>query len=90
MFERYTEGARRTIFFALYEARRLGSREINTEHLLLGLLRDDKGLTRQVLLNLDYESAYRDITGAASPVATFPECGSAVEQSRKTGFEIRV
>src|SRR5438876_2415645 len=72
MFERYTEGARRTIFFALYEARRRGSPEIDTEHLLLGLLRDDKGLIRQVLLNLDYESSYRDIAGAASPVATFP------------------
>lgn len=72
MFERYTEGARRVIFFALYEARRLGSREIDTEHLLLGLLRDDKGLIRQVLLNLDYESAYRDIAGAASPITTFP------------------
>jgi hypothetical protein len=72
MFERYTEGARRTIFFALYEARRMGSPEIDSEHLLLGLLREDKALIRQVLLNLDYESAYRDIAGAASPVTTFP------------------
>jgi Clp amino terminal domain, pathogenicity island component len=75
MFERYTEGARRIIFFALYEARGLGSPEIDTEHLLLGLLREDKALIRQVLLNLDYESAYRNIAGAASPVATFPTRG---------------
>ncbi len=39
MFERYTEKARRTIFFARYEASQLGSPFIETEHLLLGLLR---------------------------------------------------
>jgi hypothetical protein len=39
MFERYTEKARRVIFFARYEASRYGSREIATEHLFLGLSR---------------------------------------------------
>jgi len=39
MFERYTEGARRTIFFARYEANQFGSSDIDTEHLLLGMLR---------------------------------------------------
>jgi len=38
MFERYTESARRTIFFARWEASRLGSSEIEAEHLLLGIL----------------------------------------------------
>ena len=45
MFERYTEKARRVIFFARYEASQFGSPLIETEHLLLGLLREDKGLT---------------------------------------------
>jgi hypothetical protein len=40
MFERYTEKARRVIFFARYEASNYGSRYIETEHLLLGLLRE--------------------------------------------------
>jgi ATP-dependent Clp protease ATP-binding subunit ClpC len=40
MFERYTEQARRTIFFALKEASNFGSPYIETEHLLLGLLHD--------------------------------------------------
>lgn len=44
MFERYTEKARRTIFFARYEASQFGSTYIETEHLLLGLLREDKAL----------------------------------------------
>ncbi|MBZ5597034.1 MAG: hypothetical protein LAN83_01820 [Acidobacteriia bacterium] len=39
MFERYTEKARRVIFFARYEASEYGSPFIETEHLLLGLLR---------------------------------------------------
>jgi ATP-dependent Clp protease ATP-binding subunit ClpC len=45
MFERYTERARRVIFFARYEAAQLGSRTIAPEHLLLGLIREGKGLT---------------------------------------------
>lgn len=46
MFERYTEKARRVIFFARYEASQYGSPEIDTEHLLLGLIREDKALQR--------------------------------------------
>ena len=45
MFEKYTEKARRVIFFARYEASQLGSSRIETEHVLLGLLREDKALT---------------------------------------------
>jgi hypothetical protein len=44
MFERYTEHARRVIFFARYEASSLGSPYIEPEHLLLGLLREDQAL----------------------------------------------
>ena len=40
MFERYTEKARRAIFFARYEASQYGSPYIETEHLLLGLMRE--------------------------------------------------
>lgn len=40
MFERYTEKARRVVFFARYEASHYGSPYIEAEHLLLGLLRE--------------------------------------------------
>jgi ATP-dependent Clp protease ATP-binding subunit ClpA len=40
MFERYTEKARRVIFFARFEASQYGSPYIETEHLLLGILRE--------------------------------------------------
>ena len=44
MFERYTEKARRVIFFARYEASQFGAPAIEPEHLLLGVLREDKAL----------------------------------------------
>ena len=44
MFERYTDKARRVIFFARYEATQFGSRTIESEHFLLGLLREDNDL----------------------------------------------
>jgi len=46
MFEKYTEKARRVIFFARFEASQLGSRYIDAEHILLGLVREDKKLGR--------------------------------------------
>ena len=49
MFERYTEKARRVIFFARYEASQFGQPYIETEHLLLGVLREDKALTNRFL-----------------------------------------
>ncbi len=45
MFERYTERSRRVIFFARYEALQYGSQVIAPEHILLGLMREDKALS---------------------------------------------
>lgn len=45
MFERYTEKARRVVFFARYEASQFGSPYIETEH----LLREDKALSNRFL-----------------------------------------
>jgi uncharacterized protein YbbC (DUF1343 family) len=49
MFERYTEKARRVIFFARYEASQFGAPAIEPEHLLLGLMREDKALMGRFL-----------------------------------------
>jgi enamine deaminase RidA (YjgF/YER057c/UK114 family) len=43
MFERYTERARRALFFARYESSQLGSTVILPEHMLLGIIRESKG-----------------------------------------------
>jgi ATP-dependent Clp protease ATP-binding subunit ClpC len=49
MFERYTEKARRVIFFALSEARQMASPAIETEHLLLGIAKEDPELLRSTI-----------------------------------------
>src|ERR1700678_1072913 len=64
MFERYTEKARRVIFFARYEASQFGSPYIETEHLLLGILREDKELTNRFLRShASVESIRKQIDG---------------------------
>ena len=50
MFERYSEEARRVIFFARYEASEWGSPCIEPEHLVLGLLREARSLLDTLLL----------------------------------------
>ena len=68
MFERYTENARRTIFFARYEASQFGSSYIETEHLLLGLLREDKALANRFLRShAAVESIRRQIEAHTAP-----------------------
>src|SRR6185436_20553300 len=42
MFERYTEKARRVIFFGRYEASQFGSQSIEPDHILLGIAREDR------------------------------------------------
>ena len=49
MFERYNEKARRTIFFARYEASQFGSPYIEIEFMLLGLMREDPTLSMRFL-----------------------------------------
>jgi ATP-dependent Clp protease ATP-binding subunit ClpC len=49
MFERYTERARRVLFFARFEATQLGNLSIEPQHLLLGLARDSKGIAARLL-----------------------------------------
>lgn len=49
MFERYTERARRVVFWARYIASQVGSSEIEADHVLLGLLREDMSLARRFL-----------------------------------------
>ncbi|MEO5820825.1 MAG: ATP-dependent Clp protease ATP-binding subunit [Vicinamibacteraceae bacterium] len=65
MFERYTERARRVLFFARYEASQLGSVSIETEHLLLGLIREGKGLTSRIFQrsHLSLESIRKEVEG---------------------------
>src|SRR5688572_20293876 len=64
MFERYTERSRRVIFFARYEALQYGSPSISPEHILLGLMREDKTISARFLsfrTNLTVDAVRRDV-----------------------------
>jgi len=68
MWQRFTERARRTVFFAQEEAGRLGENQVSTEHLLLGLIREDDSLAAKVLgqmgikLSMIRENIKRQVT----------------------------
>ena len=53
MFERFTERARKVVVLAQDEARHFNHNYIGTEHLLLGLLREDEGVAAQALYSLN-------------------------------------
>jgi quinol monooxygenase YgiN len=63
MFERYTERARRVLFFGRYEAVQRGDASIETEDLLLGLIREGKGLTSRLFAKagLTYDGARQQL-----------------------------
>jgi ATP-dependent Clp protease ATP-binding subunit ClpC len=52
VFERFTEGARQAVVAAQSEARRLGHRQVGSEHLLLGLLGVEHSVAAQALVSV--------------------------------------
>jgi ATP-dependent Clp protease ATP-binding subunit ClpC len=65
MFEKYNEKARRALFFARYEASKLGSRVIESEHILLGILREGEEAIGEILRRFQVrpEEIRREIEG---------------------------
>ncbi len=53
MFERFTDRARRIVVQAQEESRELNHSYIGTEHLLLGILREDEGVAAEALASLE-------------------------------------
>ena len=89
MFERYTEKARRVIFFARYEASQFGGEVIETEHLLLGLLREDKALARRFLQGNKIETLRPEIeqqTTIREKVSTSMDMPLSSESSRVLAY----
>lgn len=66
MFDRFTEKARRVIFWARYEAGQFGTSSIQTEHLLLGLLKEDMTLHQRFLGGPSSESIRQLVEARAS------------------------
>jgi ATP-dependent Clp protease ATP-binding subunit ClpC len=91
MFERYTEKARRVIFFARYEASQFGAPAIDPEHLLLGLMREDKTLTARFLARAQasLEAIRKEIEGRAplrEKISTSVELPLAPETKRVLAY----
>jgi len=63
MFERFTEKARRVVIYAQEEARMLNQNYIGTEHLLLGLIREQDGIAAKALesLNISLEDVHGQV-----------------------------
>ena len=79
MFERFTERARHVVVFAQEEARGLGHPHIGTEHLLLGLFREETGVAAVALRSsgLTLDAARDDIVriagrGEGTPTGQMP------------------
>jgi ATP-dependent Clp protease ATP-binding subunit ClpC len=102
MFEKYTEKARRVIFFARYEANQFGSPTIETEHLLLGLIREDKNLTarfipkanatiQDIRKEIEGRTLIRDKVSTSIELPFSEECkralNSAAEESDRLGHK---
>ncbi|HTR64290.1 MAG TPA: Clp protease N-terminal domain-containing protein [Terriglobales bacterium] len=76
MFERYTEKARRVVFFARYEASQFGSPYIDSEHLLLGWFREERALAYRLLPGLNYDSVRHQVE---TQVEKHPETSTSVD-----------
>jgi ATP-dependent Clp protease ATP-binding subunit ClpC len=74
MFERYTERARRVVFFARYEASACQSSSLDTEHLLLGLLREGAGVQDLILerSGVTYDLVRSEVESRTKPEAPMP------------------
>jgi ATP-dependent Clp protease ATP-binding subunit ClpC len=79
MFENYTELARRTIFFARYEADQFGSDCIDTEHILMGLIRANAGVVARL---------FRDSEISASAVRAAIEDSNARRDKGSTSVGV--
>jgi hypothetical protein len=74
VFERFTESARRVLFFARYEAGRAGAASIEPDHLLFGLLRDTDTVARRVLERhrLDVQRLHHQLEARGGDTSALP------------------
>jgi ATP-dependent Clp protease ATP-binding subunit ClpC len=77
MFERFTEQARRTLFFSRYEAFQLGGASIETEHLLLGLIRESDAVVQRIFADADV--SYQAVRKQFQEMVTGPKIPTSVE-----------
>ncbi|MCU0726321.1 MAG: ATP-dependent Clp protease ATP-binding subunit [Planctomycetes bacterium] len=82
----FTPRAKKVLELALEEAQSLGHNYIGTEHLLLGLIKENEGIAAQVLMNLDVKleevrEEVLELLGAQSPEKEAPESREEEEEA---------
>ena len=77
MFERYTEHARRTLFFARYESSQFGNPAILPEHVLLALIRESDGPIARIFSAAGL--SFEDVRGHIERIRTGEEIPIGVE-----------
>jgi ATP-dependent Clp protease ATP-binding subunit ClpC len=98
LFERFSERARQVVVLAQDEARELKHDYIGTEHLLLGLAREEEGVAARILAAFDLDLEYlrrqvREIVGEGSAVPTghlslTPEAKQALEMALREALAL--
>jgi ATP-dependent Clp protease ATP-binding subunit ClpC len=85
MFSRFTQRAQHVLFLAGEEAKVLGHPAIGTEHILLGLLRENEGIGAKALINLglDLNTVRRTVTGLVSPGHAIPSKNSITPRAKR-------
>jgi ATP-dependent Clp protease ATP-binding subunit ClpC len=90
MFERFTDQSHRAVVLAQEEARRLTHDHVGTEHLLAGLLREERGAAAQVLgsSGVTLDAVRGQIAALAGPGQEPPRGHIAFTARAKKGFEL--
>ena len=85
MFSRFTQRAQHVLFLAGEEAKVLGHPAIGTEHILLGLLRENEGIGAKALINLglDLNTVRRTVTELVSPGHATPSKNSITPRAKR-------
>ena len=90
MFERFTDQAHRAVVFAQEEARRLNHDHVGTEHVLAGLLRENRGAAAPALeaSGVTLDAVRERIEAIAGHSQTPPSGHIAFTPRAKKGFEL--
>src|SRR5690554_5195536 len=82
MFGRFTERAQKAILLSQEEAKKLKHNYVGTEHLLLGLIAEDKGVAAQALKQ-------QGVTLEKARQETIKAVGQGAEEQELVGFTPR-
>ena len=85
----FTPRAKRVLELSLREALAMGHNYIGTEHVLLGLAREDEGVAARILLDLDVDTdRLRQTVDAVLGVTPRPAGGPPRRRRRRRGPEL--